>query len=277
MKQPELGAYITTLRNKKGLTQKELAGHCNVDIRTIQRIENGDVVPRIYTINLLSKALDDEITLSADTGIEVAIDEKYIQQIRFAWIWSIIFSVNYIGVVYNVINHSTNLFGKFSIAVNIVGYILFSKGFYHLGKKYNNQLLAISTLLSMPLIVFVNLLYLAPVLLAYYVPIQYFWQVMLIYSLPVYAFMCVCAIFIGIGMFRQGNKVAKAPRFNLYHIAGVVGIVQSIMFFTFNFRIQSAGLIISAFCNVLTIVILYNEYRGNERPAEKTKAGLLLS
>jgi transcriptional regulator with XRE-family HTH domain len=263
MKQPELGAYITTLRNNKGLTQKELAEQCNVDIRTIQRIENGDVVPRMYTVNLLSKALDAEINVSANANTEIVIDEKFIQHMRFSWIWGIVFSVNYVGVVYNIITHSSTLFSKLGIIVNIAGYILFSKGFYHLGKKYNNRVLAISTLLSMVLVAYINMIYFLPTLFIYY--------------FQVYILMCACAIFVAIGMIIQGNKPTNTSRFNLYNIAGVVGIIQSLMFLTFDFKIQSAGLVISAFCNLIAIAILYNQYRGDEKITLKTKGGLLLS
>jgi len=58
MEQPELGNKVLEIRNSKGLTQKELSELCNVDIRTIQRIETGDVLPRWSTIRILAAALD---------------------------------------------------------------------------------------------------------------------------------------------------------------------------------------------------------------------------
>ena len=53
MKQPELGRKIVELRKANGLTQDELAEKCNLNIRTIQRIESGDVTPRSYTTRLI--------------------------------------------------------------------------------------------------------------------------------------------------------------------------------------------------------------------------------
>ncbi len=53
----QLGNAITALRIKKGMTQKELSEACTIDIRTIQRIEAGEVTPRMHTIKLLSNAL----------------------------------------------------------------------------------------------------------------------------------------------------------------------------------------------------------------------------
>jgi DNA-binding XRE family transcriptional regulator len=47
MKQPELGLKVAELRQQKGLTQEKLAEMCEVSSRTIQRIESGEVDPRL--------------------------------------------------------------------------------------------------------------------------------------------------------------------------------------------------------------------------------------
>lgn len=60
MKQPELGRKISELRKAKGLTQEELVEKCNLNVRTIQRIEAGEVTPRTYTIKALFEALGTE-------------------------------------------------------------------------------------------------------------------------------------------------------------------------------------------------------------------------
>ncbi|WP_105070122.1 helix-turn-helix domain-containing protein [Nonlabens arenilitoris] len=61
MNQPELGNYIAQLRKEKGLTQEELVELCNINVRTIQRIENGDVTPRSYTVKNILEALGKSI------------------------------------------------------------------------------------------------------------------------------------------------------------------------------------------------------------------------
>ena len=58
MKQPELGKKISELRKAKGLTQEELVGKCNLSVRTLIRIEAGEVMPRSYTIRTIFGALD---------------------------------------------------------------------------------------------------------------------------------------------------------------------------------------------------------------------------
>jgi len=57
MKQPELGKKISEMRKAKGLTQEELVELCNLNVRTIQRIEAGEVTPRSYTVKALFEAL----------------------------------------------------------------------------------------------------------------------------------------------------------------------------------------------------------------------------
>jgi transcriptional regulator with XRE-family HTH domain len=58
MKQPELGKKIIELRKAKGLTQEELVEKCNLSVRTLQRIESGEVTPRSYTTKIIFAALD---------------------------------------------------------------------------------------------------------------------------------------------------------------------------------------------------------------------------
>ena len=58
LNQPDLGKKIAELRKAKGLTQEELVEKCNLSVRTLQRIESGDVVPRSYTIKTIFTALD---------------------------------------------------------------------------------------------------------------------------------------------------------------------------------------------------------------------------
>src|SRR5690554_4642714 len=58
MKQPELGHKILELRKAKGFTQEELVERCNINVRTIQRIEAGEVTPRSYTLKTILEVLD---------------------------------------------------------------------------------------------------------------------------------------------------------------------------------------------------------------------------
>lgn len=57
MQQPELGRLLTALRKEKNLTQEELVEKSHVSVRTIQRIEAGEVLPRTITVKILLDAL----------------------------------------------------------------------------------------------------------------------------------------------------------------------------------------------------------------------------
>lgn len=59
----ETGKLIKTLRLQKGMTQEELADKTEVSARTIQRIENGEVDPRAYTLQMIAKALEVDFSL----------------------------------------------------------------------------------------------------------------------------------------------------------------------------------------------------------------------
>lgn len=58
MEQPDLGNKIAELRKALSMTQEELANQTGVSTRTIQRIENGAVTPRLVTLKLLSEVFD---------------------------------------------------------------------------------------------------------------------------------------------------------------------------------------------------------------------------
>jgi transcriptional regulator with XRE-family HTH domain len=45
-------------RLAKGYTQLQLAELTNISLRSVQRIENGEVIPRSYTLKLLANQLD---------------------------------------------------------------------------------------------------------------------------------------------------------------------------------------------------------------------------
>jgi len=72
----ETGKIIKELRIKKGMTQEELADKTEVSARTIQRIENGEVDPRVYTLQMIAKALE------VDYGLFVENEPDEKEEIR---------------------------------------------------------------------------------------------------------------------------------------------------------------------------------------------------
>ncbi|MCE6988053.1 helix-turn-helix domain-containing protein [Dyadobacter sp. CY323] len=60
---------IRTLRKAKALSQEALAENAGINLRTLQRIESGNAVPRGETLRLLAQALDisvEELSASMD-------------------------------------------------------------------------------------------------------------------------------------------------------------------------------------------------------------------
>lgn len=59
----EIGLRVKKLRTTKAITQQNLAGMCDVDIRTIQRIEKGEFGVGLHILFALSEALDTEASI----------------------------------------------------------------------------------------------------------------------------------------------------------------------------------------------------------------------
>jgi transcriptional regulator with XRE-family HTH domain len=57
MAQTDFRKKLIDYRKARGMTQEELAEKSGISIRTIQRIETGEVIPRAYTIKVLSDYL----------------------------------------------------------------------------------------------------------------------------------------------------------------------------------------------------------------------------
>jgi transcriptional regulator with XRE-family HTH domain len=61
------GQYIKEARIRKGMTQEELAIETGINIRTIQRIENGEVIPRSYSLRTIAEILGiDPVSVPAE-------------------------------------------------------------------------------------------------------------------------------------------------------------------------------------------------------------------
>ena len=53
---------LKELRTKKGLTQQQLADETGITLRTIQRIENGEVRPSFHSLNNLGRVLEADLS-----------------------------------------------------------------------------------------------------------------------------------------------------------------------------------------------------------------------
>lgn len=88
MKKEIVGQKIAKARQAKGLTQAELSELSSVSIRTIQRLELGQVIPRMYTIKTLSKYLDVDL-LAEFKDLEELTDNNFFYDLLTKWICEI--------------------------------------------------------------------------------------------------------------------------------------------------------------------------------------------
>jgi transcriptional regulator with XRE-family HTH domain len=76
-KQKEMIAgYVKEARLAKGYTQQELSELSNISVRSIQRIENGEILPRNYTLKTLAGILG----LSFESMQPAALEHKPARQ-----------------------------------------------------------------------------------------------------------------------------------------------------------------------------------------------------
>ncbi|WP_298516624.1 helix-turn-helix domain-containing protein [uncultured Kordia sp.] len=68
--QPALGKKIAEFRKVKGFTQEQLVEKCNLNVRTLQRIEAGEVTPRTSTIKLIFEALEIDFESATTASVE---------------------------------------------------------------------------------------------------------------------------------------------------------------------------------------------------------------
>ncbi len=123
MNQPELGRKIIELRKSKGLTQDELASKCNLNIRTLQRIESGEVTPRANTLKLLLPVLDYDFDYSLETKTNQGIVSLWLEQ--------------FFKYVLDLFNLKTNAMKKITTLTVILSLIVV--GFFILPGKTNAQ------------------------------------------------------------------------------------------------------------------------------------------
>ena len=117
MQQPELGNQIVNYRKIKGLTQEALVDKCNINVRTLQRIEAGEVTPRIQTIKLIFEALEINYEESITVG-----NSKLISEIK--------------NPIMSLFNFKTNATKKI-IILSVVSISLLST--FYITKSYRTQ------------------------------------------------------------------------------------------------------------------------------------------
>lgn len=157
MQQPELGRRLTALRKQRNLTQEELVEKSHVSVRTIQRIESGEVLPRMSTVKILLEALGESLESFSPKPTQVVETQKILPNANR----NTVLIAALAGVVYLV---SEIILGAMDVAwftsaidwgstldwiytgltvVMVISFVLFARGFIALSAVFENTLLRV--------------------------------------------------------------------------------------------------------------------------------------
>ena len=260
MKQPELGKRISELRKGKGLTQEELVEQCNINVRTIQRIEAGEVNPRSYTVKIILEVLGEDlknITVKLLTeNIEREWFKNELKTLNNSWIYGVFYSIFILVVVlmqiYFTANNVSNLgVLTFKIFFSILFFILiipFLNGYKVIAKKFNNTLLinAVYIYLGVGFIMIIimfltkNSSFISPLKI-----------VLSVISMVVFG---IGELIMGLGILKLKENVGS-----LAQITGTIKIVNAIMLITVI--LSPIALFFMIAILILEVVFLHNTFK----------------
>ncbi len=283
MKQPELGKKISELRKDKGLTQEELVDKCNISVRTLQRIESGEVTPRSYTVKTILAALDYDLSRISDLDdknkrnffewfrdvllIDINPDKPadyLIKQLNIAWLFGLIYFI--LGFLegaaeYYRMKEDQMIFSiPFYICMKIsvlIAFFFFQRGFIIVGHLFKNYLLKIMSFV----LIFGMLL-----IIGYDIASIFYKSIEREFILGSEAL-----TFGGIGiLFGVSLIKLQKPFGQLAVIAGIFEIFAACFFLTIFFAFVGEIILIPA--ELLEIVILYKvaELIKSKRPENET-------
>ena len=243
MKQPELGKKIAELRKSKGLTQEELVDLCNISVRTIQRIETGEVTPRSYTVKTILGALESNYD---EFGTTIKVSKKALGILTTGMVAGILYFIlrffeataEYARFVEYGFNPGYYLFAKLSV---LICFILFQRGLMHIGDLFDNYLLSTVTKVMMGVWTLVIGLDIASV---------FFFEIEPEYIMITYALaMGASGILFGYSLTRL-KSLGNVPMF-----AGIVEIVAG--FFSITVILSFFSLFILVLAEILEIILIF--------------------
>ncbi|MCZ4317755.1 helix-turn-helix transcriptional regulator [Aequorivita viscosa] len=255
MKQPELGRKILKLRKQKGFTQEELVEQCNINVRTIQRIEAGEVTPRSFTLKTILNALGEDLENLQES--EASLFEKFNLKdaafsafyIKLAWICGIIYFLS--GFVEFAVDYARFQEGELIISkgayislkfIVMLVFIYFLWGFVLSGRIFNNYFLKIGGFfLTGTTILFYG----------YDMVSLYFELFNIEYVIVTQSIFCgIGSVIFGLALMRLKEPFGKIPE-----IAGGFEVVSGILFTLVFMAWLGLAFLIPAM--ILQIILLY--------------------
>lgn len=260
MKQPELGKRIFQLRKEKGLTQEELVEQCNINVRTIQRIESGEVNPRSYTINIILKVLGEDIkNISSIISSKNKWNKDELKILKRSFVFGMFYIIiTLIGIsleayytIQNIKNEELLLF-RFLYAIPffiLLNYFL--KGYKIIAEKFKNTLLksGVSIYLLLNSIMFLIMIFTKNL------EVSNVFEFTL--NVLLFVIFGIAELILGIGILKLKEKLGS-----LAQIIGVLKIVNGCMLITVILSPISLFFMIPVL--IFEILFLFNTYNKFE-------------
>jgi transcriptional regulator with XRE-family HTH domain len=271
MQQPELGKRLTALRKERNLTQEELVEKSHVSVRTIQRIEAGEVLPRMITIRILLKALGENYESFSTKQNQVMETQKSILPTNHR---NTLLVATLAGAVYLV---AEIILGTMDIAwftdnrdwgfrmnaiyasltiVMIVSFALFARGFIALSTVFENSLLKVAAYLFVVVTAGKGILDISSLSVENIESIWIFYAVIAVV-------MGAVGIVFGISLIRLQDGMGELAR-----IAGILEIIIGCLLVTVVLFFITYVILIPTV--VVEIIVLYRGYEYLSKPIETT-------
>jgi transcriptional regulator with XRE-family HTH domain len=269
MQQPELGRRLTALRKERNLTQEELVEKSHVSVRTIQRIEAGEVLPRMITVKILLEALGESYESFSINQTQVMETQKSILPTtnRNTLLVAVL-----AGAVYLV---SEIILGTMDIAwftdnrewgfrmdaiytsltiVMVISFALFARGFIALSIVFENTLLKVAAYLLVVVTVGKGILDVSSLSVENIESVWIFYAVIAVV-------MGAVGIVFGVSLIRLQDGMGELAR-----IAGILEIVIGCLLITVVLFFITYVILVPTV--VVEILVLYRGYEYLSRPAE---------
>ncbi|MGJ8684906.1 MAG: helix-turn-helix domain-containing protein [Nonlabens sp.] len=256
MNQPDLGNYISNLRKEQGLTQEELVEKCNINVRTIQRIEAGEVTPRSYTVKNILEALG----TSFDEVFKVDQEKKKVshrlEKSKTFLIYAMIAGIIYfIASTFEVIADTTYSADGGKIFTNpiyisfkltsLIASSIFMYGVFMIGKAYDSAMIKITALCFIIVCLIIGTVDGFIYVHEFHSHMGYHISRIVIFGL-LYSFL-------GAGFFLKRNELG-----NLGKWAGITGLIGGICLVTIILVVP--GVISYAAFEILLIILFYQQW-----------------
>ena len=255
MKQPALGKKISDLRKQQGLTQEELVERCNINVRTIQRIEAGEVTPRSYTLRNILQVLgvdyesvvENEATESFSPILGITSENKN-KVLQLSWIFGIVyFFLGFPEIMseYYRIEEGKQLLSVvlyvFIKVASVVSFFFFVRGFIATGKIYQKGLLTATAIITLASVVLFSIYDVAS--------LSYFkdWFVFMLWVKSILYGILLILLGVGVLMLQKKYKA----------LAIVTGIFEIIAGVIFLILVPELGVILLFPMQLLEIILLY--------------------